>query len=300
MAAVSDTLFTLLTPGDARRLGQGHLRRHEPVVHRLAAPPEGRRRPVRHRATTRPIEARSAAGCRRALPGDADQPDAEGGRHRARWRRPRTRCGAIVVVDNTFATPINQQPLALGADLVVHSATKFLGGHADALGGALCGPPRPGRGASTTTARSPARRSIAARRVPAAARHEDAARCASSGRTRQRAAHRALGSRRTTASRRSSTPAWSRTSATRSPRGRCRGFGGMLAFSLVGGFEAVRTALPKLRLAHRAANLGAVETIAGIPATTSHVECTAEERAAHGHPRGADPPARSASRTPTT
>ena len=40
---------------------------------------------------------------------------------------------------NTFATPINQQPLALGADLVVHSATKYLGGHADALGGALCG-----------------------------------------------------------------------------------------------------------------------------------------------------------------
>ena len=62
------------------------------------------------------------------------------------------------------------------------------------------------------------------------------------------------------------------------------GFGGMLAFSLVGGFEAVRTALPKLRLAHRAANLGAVETIAGIPATTSHVECTAEERAAMGIP----------------
>jgi len=62
------------------------------------------------------------------------------------------------------------------------------------------------------------------------------------------------------------------------------GFGGMLAFSLVGGFEAVRRALPKLRLAHRAANLGAVETIAGIPATTSHVECTAEERAAMGIP----------------
>ena len=47
--------------------------------------------------------------------------------------------GAIVVVDNTFATPINQNPLALGADLVVHSATKFLGGHADALGGVVVG-----------------------------------------------------------------------------------------------------------------------------------------------------------------
>jgi cystathionine gamma-synthase len=47
--------------------------------------------------------------------------------------------GAVVMVDNTFATPINQNPLAMGADLVVHSATKFLGGHADALGGVLVG-----------------------------------------------------------------------------------------------------------------------------------------------------------------
>ena len=48
--------------------------------------------------------------------------------------------GAVVVVDNTAATPINQNPLQLGADVVVHSATKFLGGHADALGGVACGP----------------------------------------------------------------------------------------------------------------------------------------------------------------
>lgn len=48
--------------------------------------------------------------------------------------------GALVIVDNTFATPINQNPLQLGADLVIHSATKFLGGHADALGGVVCGP----------------------------------------------------------------------------------------------------------------------------------------------------------------
>ena len=45
--------------------------------------------------------------------------------------------GAIVVVDNTFATPALQQPLALGADVVVHSTTKYLGGHSDVVGGAL-------------------------------------------------------------------------------------------------------------------------------------------------------------------
>lgn len=43
--------------------------------------------------------------------------------------------GAIVVVDNTFATPYLQQPITLGADLVVHSATKYLGGHSDVVGG---------------------------------------------------------------------------------------------------------------------------------------------------------------------
>ena len=45
--------------------------------------------------------------------------------------------GALVVVDNTFATPYLQQPLALGADAVVHSTTKYLGGHSDVLGGAV-------------------------------------------------------------------------------------------------------------------------------------------------------------------
>ncbi len=45
------------------------------------------------------------------------------------------RAGAIVGVDNTFATPLLQQPLALGADVVVHSATKFIGGHSDLLSG---------------------------------------------------------------------------------------------------------------------------------------------------------------------
>lgn len=45
--------------------------------------------------------------------------------------------GALVVVDNTFASPALQQPLGLGADLVVHSTTKYLGGHSDVLGGAV-------------------------------------------------------------------------------------------------------------------------------------------------------------------
>lgn len=49
------------------------------------------------------------------------------------------RHGAIVAVDNTFASPVNQNPLALGADVAVHSATKYLGGHSDLTAGALMG-----------------------------------------------------------------------------------------------------------------------------------------------------------------
>lgn len=47
--------------------------------------------------------------------------------------------GALLVVDSTFASPVATRPLALGADLVVHSLTKYLGGHGDAMGGAVCG-----------------------------------------------------------------------------------------------------------------------------------------------------------------
>ena len=45
--------------------------------------------------------------------------------------------GTLVAVDNTFATPYLQQPLALGADVVVHSTTKYLGGHSDVVGGVV-------------------------------------------------------------------------------------------------------------------------------------------------------------------
>ena len=65
-----------------------------------------------------------------------------------------------------------------------------------------------------------------------------------------------------------------------------RGFGGMLSFSLGEDLDPVRKFIPRLRLAHAAANLGSVETIVGPPATTSHVEVPAHERAALGIPEG--------------
>jgi cystathionine gamma-synthase len=63
-----------------------------------------------------------------------------------------------------------------------------------------------------------------------------------------------------------------------------RGYGGVLAFTPRGGFEAVRSVLDRLQLVQRAAHLGGVATVAGPPQVTSHVELTAEERARAGIP----------------
>lgn len=54
----------------------------------------------------------------------------------AAWARLAREVGALCVVDNTFLSPVNQQPLSLGADVVVHSTTKFINGHSDVVGGA--------------------------------------------------------------------------------------------------------------------------------------------------------------------
>lgn len=64
------------------------------------------------------------------------------------------------------------------------------------------------------------------------------------------------------------------------------GFGGVLSFTMQGGVDAARHFLPQLQVAHLAANLGSVETVAGPPRTTSHVECTPEQRKALGIPEG--------------
>ena len=82
---------------------------------------------------------RDPAGDRAGLVRDADQPAARRRRHRRAGAQVAHAGGARLVVDNTFASPYLQQPLALGADVVVHSTTKYLGGHSDVVGGALVG-----------------------------------------------------------------------------------------------------------------------------------------------------------------
>ncbi|WP_100010275.1 cystathionine gamma-synthase family protein [Lentibacillus sediminis] len=191
--------------------------------------------------------------------------------------------GALVIVDNTFATPINQNPLAFGADLVIHSATKFLGGHADALGGSLCGSEelveevyhyREINGASL----DPMAAYLLLRGMKTLKLRID-----QQNKNAQEIAEYLL----TVDAVEDVFYPGLKTHANHDIASRqMRGFGGMLSFSLKGGMDAVRDFLPKLQYANRAANLGAVETIVGPARTTSHVECTPEERAALGIPEG--------------
>ncbi|MGE5206987.1 MAG: cystathionine gamma-synthase family protein [Chlamydiota bacterium] len=190
--------------------------------------------------------------------------------------------GAVVVTDNTFATPINQHPLQLGSDLVVHSASKYLGGHADALGGIVCG------------RKDLIRPIFHYREITGAALDPFAAYLLLRGlKTLALRVERQNANALTIAEFLEAHPAVARVHypglASHPQHEIARkqmpgGFGGMLSFVLHGGFEEVKRFLPKLRFAHRAANLGAVETIVGPPATTSHVEVSAADRAAMGIP----------------
>ena len=200
----------------------------------------------------------------------------------ARLTKAAHAAGATVIVDNTFATPINQHPLELGADLVIHSATKYLGGHADALGGVVCG------------SKDLVDRIFHYREIHGAALHPMAAYLILRG---MKTLHLRIRQQNTSAMKiaqyleshsaieRVFYPGLASHEGHEIAQQQMRGFGGMLSFMLKeNSFEAVSRFLPRLRYAHAAANLGAVETIVGPPATTSHVECSAEERAALGIP----------------
>jgi len=193
------------------------------------------------------------------------------------------RAGAITVVDNTFATPINQNPAALGANLVIHSATKFIGGHNDVLGGVVCGSQElVGRvyryRELTGSALDPFSAYLMLRSIKTLAL-----------RVRQQNANALQVAQyldQHPAVNRVFYPGLSNHPNHDIAVRQMRGFGGVLSFDLRGGMEAIQQALPRLRYAHMAANLGQVATIVGPPAVTSHVECTEEERAAAGIPEG--------------
>jgi cystathionine gamma-synthase len=281
MAAISNTLFTLLSPGDrivsVKDTYGGTNKVFLEFLPRMHIQVE-----LCDTGDHAQVEAAISQGCKVVYLESPTNPTLKV-MDISRLAAAGHKAGAIVIADNTFATPINQNPLALGADLVIHSATKFLGGHADALGGAVCGDPqlveqiyhyREITGATLDPmAAFLLIRGMKTLHLRVRQQNENALAIARWLHTHPAVAavyypgldthlHHDIAQRQ------------------------MRGFGGVLSFMLRGGFEAVKRVLPRLRLAHRAANLGAVETIVGPPATTSHVECTAEERQAMGIPEG--------------
>lgn len=192
--------------------------------------------------------------------------------------------GAKVIVDNTFATPINQRPLELGADLVLHSATKFLGGHSDAMGGVVCGPA------------ADISKIFHYREINGASLHPMSAYLLLRGlKTLDLRVNRQNESALKVAKFLKQHPKVEEVFypglethpghqvARRQMPG---GFGGMMSFALKGDYSMVKRFLPRLKLVHLAASLGAVGTLAGPPRVTSHVETTEAERKQLGIPEG--------------
>ena len=281
MAAISNTLFTLLSPGD-RVVSVKDTYGGTNKIFTEFLPRFQVRVTLCDTTDHEQIEAAIAGGCQVVYLETPTNPTLKV-IDIARLAEAGHTAGAVVVADNTFATPINQSPLALGADLVLHSATKFLGGHADALGGVVCGDPeRIGQiyhyREITGAALDPMAaylliRGLKTLHLRIRQQNESALKIARW--LQEQPAVAAV-----------FYPGLETHIHHDIARRQMRGFGGVLSFMLHGGFESVKRVLPRLRLAHRAANLGAVETIAGPPATTSHVECTAEEREAMGIPEG--------------
>ena len=189
--------------------------------------------------------------------------------------------GAVVVVDNTFATPINQRPLTLGADVVVYSATKYLNGHSDVMGGLAVG------------RKDLIDRIFHYREITGATLHPHSAYMILRGmKTLELRIKRHNENGMRVATWLSQHPKVDKVfypGLETHPnhdiaRKQMRGFGGMLSFSLKGGFDKVVTVLENLKYAHKAASLGSVGTLVGPPRTTSHVELSEQERANAGIP----------------
>ena len=190
------------------------------------------------------------------------------------------RGGALLVVDNTFATPYLQNPLALGAPVIVHSTTKYIGGHSDVVGGAIVVDDEelarrlqftrnatggvPGPWDAWLTLRGV--RTLALRMR----QHEaNAARVAEflSGRPGVAAVHY---------------PGLPAHPGHALARRQMRGFGGMLSLDVAGGAAAARAFCAATRLFSLGESLGGVESLIGYPWTMSHGAFPAEEKRRKG------------------
>jgi cystathionine beta-lyase/cystathionine gamma-synthase len=189
------------------------------------------------------------------------------------------RAGALLAVDNTFASPYLQQPLRLGADLVVHSTTKYLGGHSDVIGGAVIGRREliepikfyqnaagavPGPFDAWLTLRG--LKTLAIRMDRHCANAAGLAEWLTGQPGIERVYYPGLASH----------PGHDLA------RAQMRGFGGMISLRLAGGAAAARRLLTRTRLFSLAESLGGVESLISHPATMTHASIPPEIRRARG------------------
>ena len=183
--------------------------------------------------------------------------------------------GCRVIIDNTFATPILQRPLSMGADVVLHSATKYLNGHSDVIAGfavgreadmkmvqekrKVMGPvldPLPayllGRGMRTLELRMGRHVSNAMTVAGFLESHPQVIKCIYPG-LRSHPDHELA-------------------------KKQMDGFGGMVTFEVKGGREAAERVMKRFEIIASAASLGGVESLASMPINTSHISFSREER----------------------
>ena len=191
--------------------------------------------------------------------------------------------GVISVIDNTFASPINQQPLGLGVDLVMHSATKYLNGHSDVTAGALAG-------SEALIARlQPARKLFGGVLEPASAyalargMKTLAVRMARHNENAGRVAEWLSQDRRVS---RVFYPGLASHPDHEIARRQMRGFGGMVCFDLDGRYDRACALYDGVEVVQRAASLGGIESLCSLPVLTSQYGLTDAQLEAAGVTRG--------------
>jgi cystathionine beta-lyase/cystathionine gamma-synthase len=187
--------------------------------------------------------------------------------------------GVLSVIDNTFASPVNQQPLTLGVDIVMHSATKYLNGHSDVTAGVLAGSaqvlepvqkarrmlgtvldPYPayalGRGLKTLTVRME--------------RHNTTAMAVAQWLATEKRVERVY------------YPGLPQHPDHEIAKKQMSGFGGMVCVDVGGGYDRAARFFDRLKLFNRAASLGGVESLCSLPVLTSQWGHSEEELRAAG------------------
>ncbi|MHA7853061.1 trans-sulfuration enzyme family protein [Marinobacter shengliensis] len=189
------------------------------------------------------------------------------------------RRGALVAVDNTFASPINQQPLALGADLVLHSASKYLGGHSDITAGALM------TSAELAKAVAAWRKNLGQLIAP-----ETAALLSRSLRTLPVRIRQHNENAMAVARAMEQHPKITKVHYPGLPsfeghelaKQQMTGFGGMLSIEVEGGQQTAERVADSLKVFLLATSLGGVESLVSQPSATSHHSLSREERLKRG------------------